>query len=143
MIPVALNHLAHVRASHLLPRLIADMLPARNFFENEQADFIAAIQKMPRLRIMRGANKVEMQFFFQNIGVFALRAGRHGLPDIRKRLMPVQAAQFDRPAVQPEAVRRKFGGAKADARLIHVFDCAVVGFDGHVKRIKRGIVKLP
>ena len=38
--------------------LIADVLPAGNFFQDEQADFVAGIEEMAGLRIVRGADDV-------------------------------------------------------------------------------------
>lgn len=52
MVPVAADHAADVIDGDLLPRFIADMLPAGHLFEYQEADLVAAIEKMTRLRIM-------------------------------------------------------------------------------------------
>ena len=58
MIPVAPDHLLHVAHRQILPGLVADVLPAGDLFEDQQAGFVAGVQKMRRLRIMRGAHDV-------------------------------------------------------------------------------------
>ena len=47
MIPVAPDHFAHVADRYILPGLVADVLPAGNLLQHQQAEFIAGIQKMP------------------------------------------------------------------------------------------------
>ena len=52
MVPIAANHAAHVVDGDVLPGFVADVLPARDFLEHEQPDFVAGIKKMPRLRVV-------------------------------------------------------------------------------------------
>ena len=55
MVPVAANHTRDVVDRDVLPGQRPDVLPAGNLLQHQQSNFIAGIQKMPRLRIMRGA----------------------------------------------------------------------------------------
>ncbi len=63
MVPIAADHFADVLNRKVLPRLVANVLPAGDLFENEQAEFVTGIKKMRRLRIMRRADHVAMQLF--------------------------------------------------------------------------------
>ncbi|MCY1312226.1 hypothetical protein D9M70_626290 [compost metagenome] len=60
VVPVALDHAADVLDRLLLPGPTADMLPAGDFLEDEQADAVAMVEKPLGLRIVRGADKVAM-----------------------------------------------------------------------------------
>ncbi len=95
MVPVALNHLADVFFRHFLPFQVTDVLPTRNLFEDQEADFIASIQESGRLRIVRRTGEVQTEIVLQNIGVFALSTGRHRITDIWIRLVTVQSTQED------------------------------------------------
>ena len=55
MVPVALDHGFQFGQRDLLPLLIPNMLPAGDFFEDQQANLVATIQEMRGLRVMRGA----------------------------------------------------------------------------------------
>ncbi len=77
MVPVAANHAADVVDGDLLPGLVADVLPAGNLFEHQQADLVAAIEEVARLRIVRGADDVAVQIVAQDVGV--LRCTRAGM----------------------------------------------------------------
>lgn len=92
MIPVPANHSPDIINRDQFPRFISNVLPPRDFFQHQQAHFIASIQEMPRLRVVRCADDVALQVFAQDSRVIALRPSRHRLPDERKRLMPVQPA---------------------------------------------------
>jgi hypothetical protein len=74
MVPVAANHAAYVVDGDVLPGLVADVLPAGNLFEHQQADLVAGIEKMARLRIVRGAHDVAVQILAQDVGIAALDA---------------------------------------------------------------------
>ena len=56
VIPVAADHAAYVIDGDQLPRLGADMLPARYLLKDQQADLIAAVEEVSRLRVVRGAH---------------------------------------------------------------------------------------
>jgi hypothetical protein len=52
MIPVSPDHPANVIDRNLFPGLWADVLPPWNFLEYQKANFIAAVKKVPGLRIV-------------------------------------------------------------------------------------------
>ena len=120
MIPVAADHLLHVAHRQILPGFVADVLPAGDLLKHQQAGFVAGIQKMRRLRIVRGAHEVAFQIVLEDQGIAALHAGRHGAADVRERLMPVEAAQLDVLPVQHEALRGEARLAEADARGVFI-----------------------
>src|SRR5690242_15380962 len=97
------------------------MLPARDFFEDQQADFVAGVEEVPRLRVVRSAHNVGFEFVLEDVRVAALAAAGHGLSDKGEGLMAVQTAKLDDFAVECEALVGKFGVAEAD--------CAAVGVD--------------
>src|SRR5947199_257687 len=78
VIPVAPNHATDVVERQSLPARIPDVLPAGYFLEHEQAQLIAGVQEMPRLRIVRGAYDVALELLAQDLRIAALRAPRHG-----------------------------------------------------------------
>ena len=102
MIPIAPDHFPDVANRDVLPLQVPDVLPAGDLFENQQSKFIAGVQKIRRLWIVRGTDNVAMQVVLQYPRIAALNARRHGPADVRKRLMPVQPAQFHVSAVQPK-----------------------------------------
>src|SRR5690348_2942602 len=118
MVPVAANHAANVIDRDLLPRQVADMLPPGNLFENQQSEFIACVEKIWGLRIVRGTYDVALQFPFQDVGIAALRTRSHRLSDIWERLMPIEPAQLDDFSVQLEAMIRELRLAEADASAV-------------------------
>jgi hypothetical protein len=93
------------------------VLPAGNLFEHQQADLVAGVEEVARLRIVRGADDVALQVLAQDDGVLALHAGGHGLAHPGEGLMAVEAAQLDDFAVEREALRREAGFAEADAAV--------------------------
>jgi len=92
MIPVAANHARNVVDGNVLPRYVADMLPAGYFFEHEQSHFVACVEKVPRLRIVRRAHDVAVHHVAEDIRVAALATSRHCLSHERKCLMAVKSA---------------------------------------------------
>ena len=114
MVPVAANHAAHVVDRYQLPRLVADVLPAGNFLQHQQSDFVAGIEKVARLRIVRGAHDIALELVAQNVRVAALGAAGHRLADKGKGLMTVQPAQLDHFAVEFEAVVGELRLAETD-----------------------------
>jgi hypothetical protein len=53
---------------------VADVLPAGNLFEHQQADLVAGVEEVARLRVVRGAHDVAVQAVAQDVGVLALGA---------------------------------------------------------------------
>src|ERR1019366_8929073 len=94
--------------------LVSDVLPARNFFQDQQAEFIASIQEMTRLRIMRRAHDIALEASTKDLRVTPLHPSRHGLPHKGERLMTVEPAQLDHFAVQLETVFGKPRLAETD-----------------------------
>ena len=72
MVPVATDHAPDIVDGDLLPGLVPNVLPARDLFQNEKADFVAGVKKMARLGIMRGADDVAPEFFTEDVRVAAL-----------------------------------------------------------------------
>ena len=61
VVPVATYHAADVVNRKLLPWFRTNLLPARDFFKDEQADRVAAIEEVPRLRVVGGSDDVAME----------------------------------------------------------------------------------
>ena len=120
MVPVATNHAPYIVDGDLLPRFVANVLPAWNLFQNEKAEFIAGIKEMTGLRIMRGPDNIALEFVAQDLGITALRPCRHSLSNKWKRLMPVEAAQLDDLAVQFEPVIGELGFPETETARIFV-----------------------
>src|ERR1700683_577610 len=121
MIPIAANHAAPVVHGNILPGCLADVLPARNFLQDQKAEFVASIQKMPRLRIVRRAHDVTFETVAKDLCIALLHASRHSLTHKGEGLMTVESAQLEHFAVQLETVSGKPGLAKTDGAriLIH------------------------
>src|SRR5580704_13863320 len=118
MIPVAADHAGDVIDRDLLPRLVPNVLPARDLFENQQTQFVAGIEEVAGLRIMGCSDDVAPQILAQDARIAALRAARHRLADERKCLMAVKAAQLNDPAIQLEAVVRELRLPKTNRAAI-------------------------
>ena len=103
---------------------------------------IAAIEKMARLRIVRGAHDVAVEILAQDVGILALHARGHGLAHKGKRLVPVEPAQLDDLAVQGEAVIREDGLAKSDAPRVFIDDAAGME-QPDMNGIEMGLRKIP
>ncbi len=103
MVPVATNHAGDVVDRDQLPGFVADVVPARNLFEDEKAHFVAGIEEMTGLWIVRSAYDVAVEAVSQDAGIATLRAAGHGLADEGKRLMAVEAAELDDCAIELEA----------------------------------------
>jgi hypothetical protein len=142
MIPVAADHAPHVIDRYLLPCLIANVLPSRNFFQHQQPHLVASIQKVPRLRIVRRAHDVALQIFSQDSRVAALRAPRHSLAHERKCLMSVQPAQFDDLPIQLEAVICKLRLAKTNRATVLIDELRAL-HQANVDRIKIRVLEIP
>ena len=142
MVPVAADHAPDIVDGNILPGCVADVLPAGDLFEHEQADFVAGVEKMTRLRIVRGADDVALELVAQDLGVAALGAAGHGLPDKGKGLMAVESAQLDDLAVQFEAVIGKLGLAKAEAAGVFVQKLGTV-VEAHAHRVKIAFLHTP
>src|SRR6266508_5075636 len=122
MVPIAANHSLDIVNCKVLPFLIADVLPAGNFFQHQQTVFVARIQEMRRLRIVRRAHDIAFEIFAQNPRVPTLHARGHGLTDEGERLMAIQTAQLQVLAVEKETISREASLAKAYASFVLIDD---------------------
>src|ERR1700722_9511993 len=118
------------------------MLPPRNFFQYEQAHFIAGVQEMPRLRIVRRSHDIAVHHVAKDDRVAALAASGHRLPNEGKCLMTIKSAQLDNSAVQCEAVVREFGVTETDPALIAV-DKLRPFQQTHMNRVEISILQVP
>src|SRR6266571_2295113 len=94
MIPVAADHTADVIDGDQLPGLVADVLPTGDFFQHKQSHFVASIQEMARLRIVRGTYDVAVEVVAQDAGIAALGAAGHGLSDEGKGLIAPRLSRW-------------------------------------------------
>src|ERR1700680_1868208 len=76
MVPVAPDHAADVVDRKLLPWLIADMLPSRNFFQHQQARLVARVEEMTRLWVMGGADDIALELFPKYLCIATLTTPR-------------------------------------------------------------------
>jgi hypothetical protein len=120
MVPVAPDHAPDIINRKLLPSFVANMLPSGNLFQNEESDFITGVEKVARLRIVRCANNIAMQFITEYLSIPPLHAAWHGLTDERKRLMAIESAQLDDFAVQLKAVIGKLRHPETESARIFI-----------------------
>ena len=115
------HHLLGVHQGLGLPCVAADVLPAGNFGEHQQAYLVAPVNKMLALGIVAGAHRVAAQLILEDVRVQPLGPGGHGIAHVGPALVPVQPSQLHPPAVEIKAVRPKFHPAEAEAHrpLIH------------------------
>src|SRR5207247_1222634 len=95
MIPVAPDHAADVVDRDPFPCLVANMLPAGNLLKHQQAELIASVQEVLRLRVMGGTHDVAVQLVSQNVSIATLPTARHRLADEGEGLMAIQTAPLD------------------------------------------------
>src|SRR4030095_7537134 len=112
MIPVATNHLFNIAHSQVFPLLVANMLPARNLLQHHEPVFIACIEKMRRLRIVRRTHDVAFQFLLQNPRISSLHAGRHCLSYKRKCLMSIKSTELVVLTVEKKSIGSELSFAK-------------------------------
>src|SRR5216683_5876522 len=142
MVPIATNHATDIVDSDVLPGNVADVLPAGDLFENEQAQFVAGVEEVPRLRIVRRTDDVALEAVAQNLRVAALHAGGHRLSNKRECLMAVESAQLDDLAVEREPSRREPRLAESHAAAVPVDGRAFIQ-QLHVDPIQLGIFEIP
>src|SRR6202007_3059082 len=124
------------------PGFGADVLPAGNLFEDEEADLVAAVQEVARLGIVRGAHAVAVQAVVEDLRILPLHARRHGLADKGEGLMAIQSTQLDDLAVEGEAVIGEGSLAESYAAGVLIDDLA--GAEKlHVHGVELRPVELP
>src|SRR5438552_11260742 len=118
------------------------MVPAGNFFQHQQTQLVACIEEVRRLRIMRSANDVELEFFLQDVSIASLRASRHGLSDPGKSLMTIQTAQLDYLPVKLEPMISEACLAKSYAAAVFIDNRRAL-LDSRNDRVKIRIRQIP
>src|SRR5215468_819367 len=126
MVPIAANHAPNIVNRDFLPLLVADMLPTRNFLEDQQTKFVACVQEIRRLRVVRCPHNVALEFPFQDVSIAPLPTGSHRLTNKRKCLMSVESAQFNDLPVEFETMIGEAGITKTEAAAIFVDDRVVL-----------------
>src|SRR6476659_8081979 len=114
MIPVATDHLFYVTHRQIFPLLVTNMLPARNLLQHHKSVFIAGIQEMRRLWIVRRTHDVTFQFLLQNPGIASLHTGRHCLPNKRKCLVTIKSAKLEMLTVEHKSIWSELSFAKTN-----------------------------
>ena len=142
MVPVLQDHLPGVLDGLGLPAAAADVLPAGNFCEYQQAQPIALVQEIVALGIVGGAHGVAGQLPFQNSGILPLKALRGGVAHIGPALVPVQSPQKGALAVEVKAVGLEFHHPEAYLLLPHVHDLADFQ-KGHPAGVEHRVAGIP
>ena len=73
MIAILHHHFTDISHSNFLPPCIADKLPARNFWNDKQANLIAPVHKILRLWPLHRPHRIRSQLEFQQIRIQLLR----------------------------------------------------------------------
>ena len=136
VIAVLQEHLLQHLAGGVLPVVVPDVLPARQFSEHQQTPSVALVQKILALGVVAGAHGGAVQLLLQNAGILPLQAFRCGIADVRVALVSVQAPQKGLFAVEVEAVCPELCGAEAKSHLF-----AVDGLSGCVQKLCRSMMQ--
>src|SRR5882757_7927546 len=142
MIPVAADHAPDVVDRQILPRGISYVLPTGYFLQNEQAQLIARIQEMPRLRIVRRAHDVALELLAEDFGIPTLYAARHRRSHEREVLMAVEASQLYDPPVELEAAFGEARGAESEGAGV-VIDDAPVAHEPNAHCVEMRVIDIP
>lgn len=112
-------------------------MPSGNFFNQHDADLIAAPDEIRRLRIVRAANAVAAQAF-QDVGVLSLKPGRRRPAEKRVRFMPIEAEKLERFSVQVKgAIRRRFIAEVNRPKARRIVELIDIGGTVHYLRVHR------
>ena len=136
VIAVLQEHLPQHLTGGILPVVVPDVLPARQFSEHQQTPPIALIQKILALGVVAGAHGGAVQLLLQNAGILPLQAFRCGVADVRVALVPVQAAQKGLFSVEVEAVRPELCRAETKRHLF-----TVDGLSGCIQKLCNGMMQ--
>ena len=115
VVAVLAHHVLHVAQGLGLPVVAADVLPAGDLGEHQQAQLVAAVDEVGGLGIVGGADGVAVELVFQNVGVQLLHAGGHGVAHVGVALVAVEAPELHLFAVEEKAVFGEHGLTEADA----------------------------
>ena len=135
VIAVLQEHLPQHLAGGVLPVVVPDVLPARQFSEHQQTPPVALVQKILALGVVAGAHGGAVQLLLQNAGILPLQAFRCGIADVRVALVSVQPPQKGLFAVEVEAIRPELRRAEAKRHLF-----AVDGLSGCVQKLCNGMM---
>ena len=125
MVPIAPDHILDVLYRQVLPRGIADELPARDLFEHQQPKLVAGIEEVRRLRIVRCADYVDAQVLAQHDCIPPLHSRRHRATNVWIGLVPVESPQLQVLPVEEESIGSKSRLAESDSNRMLVRDpCA-------------------
>ena len=136
VIAVLQEHLLQHLAGGVLPVVVPDVLPARQFSEHQQTPPVALVQKILALGVVAGAHGGAMQLLLQNAGILPLQAFRCGVTDVRVALVSVQTPQKGLFAVEVETIRPELCGAEAKRHLF-----AVDGLPRCVQKLCHGMMQ--
>ena len=142
MVAVLPHHVLGIAHRLLLPVRIPDVLPAGDLGEYQQSQFVAAVDKMLRLGIVRGAHGVEPQLALENVGIQPLHRARHRVADVRIALVAVEPDQLQFPAIEVKPVCGEHRAAEAEGRLRAVEHGFALPQLGH-ERVERGAERVP
>src|SRR5581483_444845 len=113
-----------------------------NLFEHQQPKFVASVQKIRRLRVVRCPHNIALQFPFQDVSIAALRTRTHRLADERERLVSIQTTQLDHFSVQLEAMIRELRLAKADTSAVFI-EYRIALLQAHDDAVEIGTLQVP
>ena len=142
VVSVLHNHLPGVFNGLFLPTFIAHVLPAGNLCKYQQAQFIAFIDEMLALRVVRGPGDDTAQLLLQNPGILPLELFRNCVAHIRIALMSVQAPEEYLFSVEPEFIGEPFDGPEAEFDLLPVQHKAIL-FQFHHQCMPVRVVDAP
>ena len=126
VVAVFAHHLPDGLHRHILPRVVAEVLPAGDLGKDRHAQLVTALHKVVRLRIVRGSHRVAAELIFQNFRIEPLHGARHGVARVGIALVAVESAQLEFSAVEIKAVLFEFRLAEADGAALFVHDRAVL-----------------
>ena len=122
MVAVLLHHLLHIPACLLLPGAVADMLPAGDLHEHQQAQAVALVDEILALGVVAGAHRIAVQLLLENAGILPLQGFGGCVADVGEALVPVQAPQEAFFPIEIKTVGPELGGTETeqDALLVHL-----------------------
>src|SRR5437868_9030018 len=119
-VTIASDHMLCVTNGESLPRVIADIVPSRNFLPNHQAEFIAGIQKSLCLRIVGTADHIAVEIMAKDLCILAHDVVWHCKAHEGVKLVPVQPEYSRLPAIQEKSICFETRIAEADPHSIFV-----------------------
>lgn len=137
------DHVDRVADGPGLPFRSADVLPAGDLGDDEQADLVAALDEVVRLGVVAGPHDRAAQFSFEDVGVEPLGPGRGRVSEMRVGLVPVQAAQGEGASVEEEALGAPFDRPEADPQLFGVHFAPLVIDEGDRQAVQVGALRAP